>query len=1006
MLGLNFLNLTMPKQTLNKPEEKTKLTNQTKKTLALIDGNALVHRAYHALPPLTTKDGKPSGAVYGFALTLFGMIDQVNPDYIIAAFDVKGPTFRHKEFKEYKANRKKAPDDLYEQIPMCQDLLKAYGVPVYTKKGFEADDILGTISKMPEIEKKLDTLIVTGDMDLAQLVDKDTSIFTLRRGVKDTVIYDEKGVLEKYKIRPDQIVDYKALRGDPSDNIPGVKGVGDKTAVDLLQKFEHLENIYKNLNKIEKPAVKKRLEDNEKEAFLSYSLATIATDVDVEIDLGEARVDKFSKNGLAKYLQEMGFQTLHKRLIGREMSNGQGAGEVVPRGGANSDGRGGTSRSTHIKTNKFTFTEPKTKKDINSLISKIKKKKQFSYILDVNGIKFYNTKISGAGINLGENEIYYITEDFLPEFNELFSSPKIRKNGYDIKLDLELLTSRQDLYVDDNFFDAKLAGYLLGQGKKSDLEKDIFTEFGESFQYDEKQGNQASLLSGLDENKKKLLAEKASWITRLSNFYEDKLNKEEKESMGKVVPRGEANSDGRSETFKSAFQKANLKKIFFDLEMPLIAVLARMEINGVKVDQKVLTDLSDFLGKKLTNLEKKIYKLTGEEFNINSPGQLSEVLFEKMKLSTKGIKRGKTNYSTDAEQLEKLRKIDPVIKFIEEYRTYAKLKNTYADPLPELVQKDDRIHTSFNQTGAITGRLSSSEPNLQNIPKYGEVSKLIRQSFIADKDKLLVSADYSQIDLRVAAHLSQDPKMMKIFQEGKDIHKSTAAWVNGIGLDKVTKEQRSEAKSLNFGVLYGMGTYGFMRDSGVSQERAEFFIAQYMKTFSKLKEFIEKTKEDARQNGFVETEFGRRRYLPNINASNYMVRGGAERAAINFPIQGLAADIMKLAMLKVDKMISQNENNEGQSEQSLAFRAERSVAKGQAFSERTTNDKQTIKNRTANKQTQPKLELQIHDELIVEVDKDKAEDFAKKIKETMENTYKLKVPLTVETSIGKNWGEL
>jgi DNA polymerase-1 len=547
---------------------------------------------------------------------------------------------------------------------------------------------------------------------------------------------------------------------------------------------------------------------------------------------------------------------------------------------------------------------------------------------------------------------------------------------------------------------------LLGQGKKSDLEKDIFTEFGESFQYDEKQGNQASLLSGLDENKKKLLAEKAGWITRLSNFYEDKLNKEEKESMGEVVPRGGANSDGRSETFKSAFQKANLKKIFFDLEMPLIAVLARMEINGVKVDQKVLTDLSDFLGKKLTNLEKKIYKLTGEEFNINSPGQLSEILFEKMKLPTKGIKRGKTNYSTDAEQLEKLREIDPVIEFIEEYRTYAKLKNTYADPLPELVQKDDRIHTSFNQTGAITGRLSSSEPNLQNIPKYGEVSKLIRQSFIADKDKLLVSAGYSQIDLRVAAHLSQDPKMMEIFNDGKDIHKSTAAWVNGIELDKVTKEQRSEAKSLNFGVLYGMGTYGFMRDSGVSQERAEFFIAQYMKTFSKLKEFIEKTKKDARQNGFVETEFGRRRYLPNINASNYMVRGGAERAAINFPIQGLAADIMKLAMLKVDKMISQNENNEGQSEQSLAFRAERSGVKGQAFSERTTNDKQTIKNRTANKQTQPKLELQIHDELIVEVDKDKAEDFAKKLKEIMESTYKLKVPLTVETSIGKNWGEL
>jgi DNA polymerase-1 len=932
---------------------KPKTNKSKKKVLALIDGNALVHRAYHALPPLTTKDGKPSGAVYGFALTLFGMMDQVKPDYIIAAFDVKGPTFRHKEFKEYKANRKKAPDDLYEQIPMCQDLLKAYGVPVYIKKGFEADDILGTISKKPEIEKTLDTLIVTGDMDLAQLVDEDTSIFTLRRGVKDTVIYDKEGVLEKYKIRPDQIVDYKALRGDPSDNIPGVKGVGDKTAVDLLQEFEHLDNIYKNLDKIEKPAVRKKLEDNEKEAFLSYSLATIATDVDVEIDLGEARVDKFSKDGLGKYLQEMGFQTLHKRVIG----SGAGArGEVVPRGGANSDGRGGTSRSAEL----FTFTEIKTKKEITTLISKIKKKKQFSYILDVSGSKFYNAKISGAGINLGNNKVYYITSDYWPNLQELFSNPKIRKNGYDIKLDLELLTEKftrqlggQDFTVDDNFFDVKLAGYLLGQGKRSDLEKDVFTEFGESFQYDEKQGDQASLLSGLDENKKKLLAEKAGWITRLAGFYEDKFISKEK----------------------------GLGKVFSELEMPLIAVLAKMEINGVKVDQKVLNDLSDFLGKKLATLEKKIYKLSGEKFNINSPGQLSEVLFEKMKLPTKGIKRGKTNYSTDAEQLEKLREIDPVIKFIEEYRTYAKLKNTYADPLPELVQEDERIHTSFNQTGAITGRLSSSEPNLQNIPKYGEVSKLIRQSFIADERKVLVSADYSQIDLRVAAHLSQDPKMMQIFNDGKDIHKSTAAWVNGIELDEVAKEQRSEAKSLNFGVLYGMGTYGFMRDSGVSKERAEFFIAQYMKTFSKLKEFIEKTKEDARKNGFVETEFGRRRYLPNINASNYMVRGGAERAAINFPIQGLAADIMKLAMLRVHTLVEDQKSSH--------------------FAKATKDKKVESKGLDM-----PKLELQIHDELIIEIDKDKAGNFSQELKKTMENVYKLKVPLTVETSTGKNWGEL
>ena len=913
----------MSKEILNKLQNKSKSKKPKKKVLALIDGNALVHRAYHALPSLTTKDGKPSGAVYGFALTLFGMMEKVKPDYIIASFDVKGPTFRHKEFKEYKANRKKAPDDLYEQIPMCQGLLKSYGIPIYIKEGYEADDILGTISKDPEIEKKLNTLIVTGDMDLAQLVDEDTSIFTLRRGVKDTVIYDERGVREKYKIRPDQIVDYKALRGDPSDNIPGVKGVGEKTAVSLLQQFGHLKDIYDNLDKVEKKAVREKLEKYKKEAFLSYRLATIATNVRVTVDLEEARVDKLDKNGLSEYLQKMGFQSLYRRLI----KNGN-----LP--GVNKEG------SSEKEERELKFKELTTKEDIKVVINKIKKAKKYSYFLDKEGEKFYSAKIFGLGIHIKDPEVYYISGELMEEFQALFVDKNITKSGYDIKLDLELLTARLNLGVEGNFFDTKLAGYLLGQGKRSDLEKDIFTEFGEGFRSDGKQGNQASLLSGLDENRKKLIAEKSYWITELSEVYVDKFRRKEK----------------------------GLAKVFYELEMPLISVLAQMEINGIKVDRRVLDKLSEFLGKKLTELEKKIYKLTGEKFNINSPGQLAEVLFEKMKLPTVNIKRGKTGFSTDAEQLEKLRELHPVVKFIEEYRTYAKLKNTYADPLPELIQEDGRIHTNFNQTGAITGRLSSSDPNLQNIPKYGKVSELIRQSFVADKGKVLVSADYSQIDLRVAAHLSGDPKMMQIFQEGKDIHQSTAAWVNGIELEKVTKEQRSEAKSLNFGVLYGMGTYGFMRDSGVSQERAEFFIKQYMKTFSKLKEFIERTKKEARKNGFVETEFGRRRYLPNIKASNYMVRSGAERAAINFPVQGLAADIMKLAMLKVNDLIQNRQ--------------------------------------VKNKEISPKLELQIHDELIVEIDKDKAEDFAKDLKKVMESVYKLKVPLVVDVSIGKNWGEL
>ncbi len=934
---------------------KSKSKKSEKKILALIDGNAIVHRAYHALPSLTTKDGKPSGAVYGFALTLFGMMEKVKPDYIIASFDVKGPTFRHKEFKEYKANRKKAPDELYEQIPMCHELLKAYGVPIYTKEGYEADDILGTISKDPEIEKTLNTLIVTGDMDLAQLVDEDTSIFTLRRGVKDTVIYDEEGVKKKYGIRPDQIVDYKALRGDASDNIPGVKGVGEKTAIALLQQFGSLKNIYENLDKVEKKAVREKLRKGKEDAFLSYKLATIVTDLKIRVDLADAEVDKFNREKLMDFFKKMGFQSLYKKMTDQDSTE--------------------TKKTENQKTDLgrvdgFEFEELSTAEEVKKIVKEIKKEKTFSYFIDNNEKKSQNREMSGFGVYIKGRKAYYISNGLFDELSTVLLDESIKKNGYDTKL-----TPKFNICVDKSFFDVKLAGYLLGQNGKIDLEKSVFTEFGESFQNGDSGGGQASLLGELTENKKKLVAEKAYWVGKLAEVYQEKFENSEKK----------------------------LAKVFYELEMPLIAILAKMEINGIKVDRKVLEKLSKFLGKKLTDLEKKIYELTGEKFNINSPSQLAEVLFQKLKLPTVNIKRGKIGYSTDAEQLEKLKNEHPVIEFIEEYRLYAKLKNTYADPLPELIKSDGRIHTNFNQMGAITGRLSSSDPNLQNIPKYGKVSKLIRQSFVAEKGKVLVSADYSQIDLRVAAHLSGDPKMMEIFQAGKDIHRSTAAWVNGIKPDEVSDRQRSEAKALNFGVLYGMGTYGFMRNSGVSQERAEFFIKEYMKTFSKLKEFIEKTKETARKNGFIETEFGRRRYFPNIKASNYALRSGAERSAINFPIQGLAADIMKLAILKVDEFISKNnQGDESQERCSLKTQAVGFEEKEGVF----LNGKEKQSERVIDKQTSPRLELQIHDELIMEVSEDVAEDFAEKIKEIMEGVYKLRIPLVVETNIGKNWGDL
>ncbi len=901
-----------------------KTMNKKKKVLALIDGNALVHRAYHALPFLTTKDGRPSGAVYGFALTLFSMMEKVKPDYIIASFDVKGPTFRHKEFKEYKANRKKAPDDLYEQIPLAQKMLRAYGIPIYTKKGYEADDVLGTISKNPEIEKKLDTLIVTGDMDLAQLVDKDTSIFTLRRGVKDTAIYDEKAVEEKFHLKPEQIVDYKALRGDPSDNIPGVKGIGEKTAVALLQKFGSLKNIYKNLDKIDKPAVKKKLLEHKKEAFLSYSLAKIKTDVPIDdLDLGKAKVENLNKNGLGKFFQEMGFESLYKRLFSDK------------NGYLNSSLTGAMKKMKK----KFEFQEISSEMEWQKLLAKIKRKKEFSYFLATDTEKFYSARPLGLGMFAGGQKTYFLKSDLIKQGKDLFQSGGIKKYVFDGKLFLELVDYQFGFDLQKTArkqFDIFLVSFLLGKISKVKLEKLIFLEFGATFQNDLPAKRQSDLWGELSLEEKKLVAEKAGWVGRLASLYRKRLQAKEYKKIA---------------------------KLFSKIEQPLTKVLAKMELNGIKVDKGVLDKLSVFLDKKLSVLEKKIYQLAGEEFNINSPAQLAKVLFEKLKLPTTDIKRTKEGYSTDAEQLARLRGKHKIIKYIERFREYAKLKNTYADPLPRLVQKDGRIHTTFNQMGTATGRLSSTNPNLQNIPKYGRVAHLIRKAFVAEEGKVLLSADYSQFDLRVAAHLSGDQRMIKVFRENGDIHRSTAAWVNKVKPEEVTEEQRREAKSLNFGMLYGMGVYGFMRDSGVSKERAEFFMEEYKKNFPKLVNFLERIKEEVKKKGYAETELGRRRYFPNINSDNGRLRAAEERAAINFPMQGLTADIMKMAMVKIGKEL-------------------------------------LPKFPTA------KLELQIHDELIVEVAETEAEKFGQKIKRLMEGVYKLKVPLVVDVSQGKNWSEL
>lgn len=877
--------------------------SKNKKKIVVIDSNAIIHRAFHALPPLTTKDGTLTNVVYGYTSTLLSVLEKIKPDYIAATFDLKGPTFRHKKYKEYKATRVKAPDELYQQIPLVRDLLKAFNIPIFELKGYEADDLIGTIVKNPEIDGDLEKMIVTGDMDALQLVDKSVKVFTLRRGITDTVIYDEEKVEERYQLKPNQLIDYKALRGDPSDNIPGIKGVGEKTATDLLLKYKNLEGIYKNVDEISSPAIKKKIIEGREDAFMSYDLAQIRTDVPIKFNLADCKLVDYDQKKVVDFLRKMEFFSLIKRITKEESES--------------------SDESRKIENEKIEIKIVLEKEKIEKIIKLMKKQKElFIFLPSSEETGFGVTCLDGKKKSIS----YFFPFESLGLFQGLFQDENMLKVGFNLK------PLFKEAKLINNFFDVQILAYLLKSGNNLDLEKLMFEEMGAELKNKVVKKGQMNLLVDDAEVKQKEIAEKSFWVGKLYKKYEEDIK--------------------------------DFRKVLDELENPLIKILARMETAGVKVDKEILENFSNLITKKLEKLEEGIFKLTGSEFNINSPSQLAEILYEKLKISTVGIKRGKTGFSTNAEQLKKLYKKHSVIPLIEEYRELFKLKTTYADALPELVEEDGRIHSSFNQAVVATGRLSSSNPNLQNIPKKGELGKVIREAFISEKGTILVSADYSQIDLRAAAHLSDDKRMIDIFKEGKDIHQATAAWVNEISEDKVTSQQRSEAKSLNFGVLYGMGIYGFMRDSGVSRDRASFFIEQYMKKFSGLKKYLDETKELARKNGFVETEMGRRRYIPGINSQNALARQASERMAINLPVQGLAADIMKLSMIESDKLIS-----------------EKYSGKVRAI-------------------------LQIHDELIFEVDSEIVDKFMTDIKKSMEGVYKLKVPLIVDVTKGKNWREL
>jgi len=892
----------------------------------LIDGNSLIHRAFHALPPLTTKEGIPVGAVYGFLSVFFKASEKLKPDYIICAFDRPEPTFRHQEYKEYKAKRIKAPQELYDQIPLIKELLETLGVKVLEKAGFEADDLIASIDKMAGREK-IETVILTGDTDTLQIVDADTQVYGFRKGFSDVVIYDEEQVRAKYGLSPKQLLDYKALRGDPSDNIPGVSGVGEKTALELLKKYQTLDGIYKNITEIEPEGLRKKLIEGKESAYLSKRLVSLVSDIPIKVDFEKTRVFFYDVQKVHNLFSRYEFKTLLSRLPKSQI----------------------LKKTIEVsRKDRPVYQTINTEEDLKQLAAKIKKQGEFAFDTETTGLDATKDILVGISFALSPGEAYYLplfhkvgkNLDFKVAkkiLNPIFSSSRIKKIGHHLKFDT-LFLENNDFKVANLSFDTMIAAWLLESRRMPKLDALAFTELGyemmpitkligegrKQITFDEVGIGDATFYS----------AEDSDITIRLKEIFDKRLNGEPK-----------------------------IKNVFKKIEMPLIEVLVEMEKAGVLIDIELLADTGKKITKEIENLEQKIYKSTGSKFNIASPQQLQEVLFEKLAIDQSGIKKIKTGKSTAAPELEKLKGLHPAIDMILEYRELSKLKNTYIDALPKLIsKKTGRVHTNYNQALTTTGRLSSSNPNLQNIPIKTELGRAIRKAFIAAPGKVLLSADYSQIELRVAAVLSKDPGMIEAFKKNRDIHKETAAAIFGVSENEVTSEMRRQAKVVNFGILYGMSAYGLSVAAKIDVGEARKYIDEYFEHYKKIKKFIDNTLIFVREHSYVETYFGRRRIIPEIGSSIPQIRNAAERMAINAPIQGTAADLMKIAMINIYKEIKKDPNIQ--------------------------------------------MLLQVHDELVFEVKKELMEKYAKRVKEIMEGVYRFPVPIKVDLFAGKNWGEL
>lgn len=872
-------------------------------TLFIIDGNAYIHRAYHAVQNLTTSKGEQVNAVFGFTRMLLKILRMYKPDYIAVCLDYPAPTFRHKEFSEYKAHRKKTSDELKNQFPLVKEVISALNITIYEKEGFEADDLIATLSEKAK-SKGIDVMVVTGDKDALQLVGNNIKVLNEPKNI----IYDKDEVLKNWEIPPENIVDYLAISGDKSDNIPGIPGIGEKTAVKLIREFGTLENIIKNQYKIG-GKTGKLIAEHSGAALLSKKLVTLVKDIPLETDFEKLRPQNPDNEKLISILRRLEFYSLIKLLV-------------------KEDDADNTNNDYKIISKDSEF---------ESLVKHLTGKNEFSFIIsnDTDG------RPVGLALTAQKNNCSYIpvghrtltsSGQLPPEtvfrfLKPIFENEKTVKITHSMKLQFSVF-KRYGICI-SNIFDTEIASYLLNPSGKNHRLPDMSIEYLGVKTESAGSGNYENMEI---EQAKNILCKIADVILRCHKILEEKLEKEK------------------------------LLSLFNDIEMPLVKVLYKMEDTGIKIDEAYFKKLSDDFNAELKKLEKIIFSTAGEQFNINSPKQLARILFDKMGLTP--VKKIKTGFSTGEEVLTILAETSELPKIILEYREISKLKSTFVDALiPKINLKTKRLHTQFNQTVTSTGRLSSSEPNLQNIPVKTELGKKIRRGFIPEDNFIFASFDYSQIDLRVLAHITKDKNFCEAFRNGKDIHISTAAEVFGLKKDEITQDMRKRAKGINFGIVYGQQAWGLSQQLGITADEAQKYIDSYFEKYSGVKNWITETIKTAKETGYVTTLIGRIRYLPEINSPNSQIRAFAERTAINTPIQGTSADIIKIAMIN-------------------------------------------IYNKIANRQDKIRMLLQVHDDLLFEIKKDEIDKYIPMLKSEMENAVKLDIPVVVDVKTGKNWADM